>query len=148
MRGVLFFMSLFRFFFFFGDGIFLMGDYIIRVEFGEVVLFGNVYGLLGIDGYGRDLWVGFVWVIWGIIVFVGFVVLFVIVIGLFFGVMLGYYFNVIGDVVRVFVEVFYLILVIFFVLVMIYVVFKVGVYIKFIVLDWFVGIIIVFFFFS
>ncbi len=81
-----------------GDGTLLMGDYTIRVESGgEVVLFGNAYGLLGTDGYGRDLWAGFVRATWGTIVLAGFAVLFVIVIGLPFGVMSGYYSNVIGD---------------------------------------------------
>lgn len=131
-----------------GDGTLLMGDYTIRVESGESVLFGNAYGLLGTDGYGRDLWVGFVRATWGTIVLAGFAVLFVIVIGLPFGVMSGYYSNVVGDAARVLVEAFHSIPAIPLVLVMIYAVSKVGAYTKLIIPDWLAGIIIALFFFS
>ncbi|WP_148883070.1 ABC transporter permease [Thermococcus aciditolerans] len=130
------------------NGTLLKGDYIFRMEVGRAILFGNAYGLLGTDGYGRDLWVGFVKSTWGTIVLTVFTVSFVILIGLPFGVISGYHRNVLGDAVTVIVDAFNSIPAIPLVLVIIYAVSRVGAYTKLVVPDWLTGIIVSMFFFS
>ncbi|WP_346765963.1 ABC transporter permease [Thermococcus sp. 21S7] len=74
----------------------LEGEYTVEVESTgpvEVTVFGDSYGLLGTDSYGRDLWVGFVLAGRSTLLVSLEASVLVVVIGLLLGLLAGYYRN-------------------------------------------------------